>query len=172
MSTDRLGAKLAVAIAALLMLAAACGKSDNSGPSAGGGTTGSSGSQGSSGSSGGGAYGGGYGGGGGYGKGGGGNGAMGSSGGSQPSGNSVMTIQQDNYSFDPATFTVGSGETITIKNGNAGTPHNFTVKGMSVDITNDPLGSQDVTIDLQPGTYEFFCKFHVQLGMKGTLTVT
>ncbi len=162
MSTDQLGAKLTVAIAALLMLAAACGKSDNSGPSAGGGITGSSGSQGSSGSSGG-----GYGGG--YGNGGGGNGGSGSSGGPQAF---VIAIQQNNYSFDPATFTVNSGDTITIKNGNASTPHTFTVKGTSVDITNDPLGSQDVTIDLQPGTYEFFCKFHVQLGMKGTLTVT
>jgi plastocyanin len=163
MSTDRLGTKLTVAITALLMLAAACGKSDNSGPSAGGGTTGSSGSQGSSGSSGGGAYGGGYD------NGGGGNGGSGSSGGPQAF---VIAIQQNNYSFDPATFTVNSGDAITIKNGNAGTPHNFTVKGTSIDVTNDPLGSQDVTIDLQPGTYQFFCKFHVQLGMKGTLTVT
>ncbi len=45
-------------------------------------------------------------------------------------------------------------------------------KGTSIDIANDPLGSQDVTIDLKPGTYEFFCKYHVQSGMKGTLTVT
>jgi plastocyanin len=158
MRTDRLGTKLLVALAALLMLGAACGKSnDNSG--AGGGTTGSSGS------SGGGRYGGGYGGGGG-------NGGSGSSGGTQSGGTSVMTIQQNNYFFDPATFTVNSGDTITIKNGNANTPHNFTIKGTSIDITNDALASQDVTIDLKPGTYEFFCKFHVQLGMKGTLTVT
>ena len=83
-----------------------------------------------------------------------------------------MTIQQNNYSFDPATFTLNSGDTITIKNGNANTPHNFTIKGTSIDVTNDALASQDVTIDLKPGTYEFYCKFHVQLGMKGTLTVT
>jgi plastocyanin len=159
MRTDRLGTKLLVALAALLLLGAACGKSnDNSG--AGGGTTGSSGS------SGGGRYGGGYGGGGG------GNGGSGSTGGTQSGGTSVMTIQQNNYSFDPATFTVSSGDTITIKNGNANTPHNFTIKGTSIDVTNDALASQDATIDLKPGTYEFFCKFHVQMGMKGTLTVT
>ncbi len=35
MSTDQLGAKLTVAIGAVLMLAAACGKSDNSGSDAG-----------------------------------------------------------------------------------------------------------------------------------------
>jgi plastocyanin len=158
MRTDRLGTKLMVALAALLLLGAACGKSnDNSGAGAGGGS--------STGSAGGGAYGGGYGGGGG------GNGGSGSTGGTQSGGTSVMTIQQNNYFFDPATFTVNSGDTITIKNGNANTPHNFTIKSTSIDVTNDALGSQDVTIDLKPSTYEFFCKFHVQLGMKGTLTV-
>jgi plastocyanin len=158
MRIDRLGSKLLVALAALVMLGAACGKSSDNSGSGGGGTTGSSGS------SGGGRYGGGYGGGG--------NGGSGSTGGTQSGGASVMTIQQNNYSFDPATFTVNSGDTITIKNGNANTPHNFTIKGTSIDVTNDALASQDVTIDLKPGTYEFFCKFHVQLGMKGTLTVT
>jgi len=156
MRMDRLETKLLVALAALLLLGAACGKSsDNSGAGSG-----------SSGSSGGGRYGGGYGGGGG------GNGASGSTGGTQSGGTSVMTIQQNNYFFDPATFTVKSGDTITIKNGNANTPHNFTIRGTSIDVTNDSLASQDVTIDLKPGTYEFFCTFHVQLGMKGTITVT
>jgi plastocyanin len=34
------------------------------------------------------------------------------------------------------------------------------------------MQSQDVVIDLQPGTYDFFCRFHKTLGMTGTLTVT
>jgi plastocyanin len=153
MRTDRLGTKLMVTLTALLLLGAACGKSSDNSGAAGGGTTGSSGS------SGGGRYGGG-------------NGGSGSTGGTQSGGTSVMTIQQNNYFFDPATFTVNSGDTITIKNGNANTPHNFTIKGTSIDVTNDALASQDLTIDLKPGTYEFFCTFHVQLGMKGTLTVT
>ena len=161
MRMDRLGTKLMVALATLMLLGAACGKStDNSGAGAGG-NTGAGGSSGS-----GGAYGGGAGG---YGGGGSGSG---SSGGSQSGGTSVMTIQQNNFFFDPSTFTVQSGDTITIKNGNANTPHTFTIKGTNVDVSNDPLASQDVTIDLAPGTYEFFCKFHVQSGMKGTLTVT
>jgi plastocyanin len=29
-----------------------------------------------------------------------------------------------------------------------------------------------VTLNLPPGTYPFFCSFHVAQGMKGTLTVT
>jgi plastocyanin len=162
MRMDGLGTKLMVALATLLLLGAACGKSsDNSGAGAGGSTTGTGGSSGS-----GGAYGGGAGG---YGSGGNGSG---SSGGSQSGGTSVATIQQNNFSFDPSTFTVQSGDTITIKNGNANTPHTFTIKGTDVDVSNDPLASQDVTIDLAAGTYEFICTFHVQSGMKGTLTVT
>lgn len=170
MTKRPIGARLGAALVALLLLGAACAKSSSQSPSAGG-SGASAGSSGGSGGGGGGGYGyGAGGGGGGYGKGGG--GGSGSSGGSQSSGSSVMTIQQNNYFFDPGTFTVKSGDTITIKNGNANTPHTFTIKGTSIDIANDPLGSQDVTIDLKPGTYEFFCKYHVQSGMKGTLTVT
>jgi plastocyanin len=29
-----------------------------------------------------------------------------------------------------------------------------------------------VTLNLPPGTYPFFCSFHVSQGMKGTLTLT
>jgi len=171
MTKRPIGARLGAALVALLLLGAACAKSSSQSPSAGGGGASTGSSSGSGG--GGGGYGYGAGGsGGGYGKGGGGDGGSGSSGGSQSSGNSVMTVQQNNYFFDPGTFTVKSGDTITIKNGNANTPHTFTIKGTSIDIANDPLGSQDVTIDLKPGTYEFFCQYHVQSGMKGTLTVT
>lgn len=163
MRTDRLGTKLMVTLAALLLLGAACGKGyGNSGAGAGGGT----GNSGSTGSSGGGGYG--------YGAGGGGNsGSRSGSGSSSPAaGVSVLTVNQNNYTFDPAAFSVKSGDTITVKNANANTPHTFTIKDTNVDIANEPLASQDVTIDLAPGTYEFFCKYHVQSGMKGTLTVT
>jgi plastocyanin len=34
------------------------------------------------------------------------------------------------------------------------------------------MESRDVTIDLNPGTYDFFCRFHEGRGMRGTLTVT
>ena len=39
-------------------------------------------------------------------------------------------------------------------------------------MVNSPGQSQNVTINLAPGTYQFICRFHVGLGMKGTLTVT
>jgi hypothetical protein len=52
------------------------------------------------------------------------------------------------------------------------TPHTFTVQGTKIDVTNDGGASQDVTIDLKPGTYPFLCRFHQSLGMTGTLVVT
>jgi plastocyanin len=115
----------------------------------------------SSGGSGG--YGGGGGGGGSYGNGGGGGGGGGSS---------EVTVTQANYTFSPSTFTVASGDTITLKNGTPSTPHTFTVTGEDVDVTVDPSSTRDVKIDLPPGTYPFICRFHEASGMTGTLKVT
>ena len=108
------------------------------------------------------------GGGGGYGQGGYGGGGGGGGGG----GASTMTVTQANYTFSPSTFTVASGDTITVKNGTPSTPHTFTIDGQDVDVTVSPATSQDVTIDLPAGTYPFFCRFHQAEGMTGTLTVT
>lgn len=168
MLQGRFGLKGAVALAALLLFASAC-SNGSSGSSAGAGVSGSSGaSSGASGSSGSGS-------GGRYGYGSPSSGGSGGGGGSSSSstGNSVMTIDQNNFSFDPATFTVKAGATITIKDANANTPHTFTIKGTNVDVANNPLQSQDVKIDLQPGTYQFICRYHFSsYGMKGTITVT
>jgi hypothetical protein len=43
--------------------------------------------------------------------------------------------------------------------------------GEDVDLELSPLTSQTTTIDLAPGTYQLICRFHEQLGMKGTLQV-
>jgi plastocyanin len=83
-----------------------------------------------------------------------------------------MTVTQANYSFTPSTFSVASGDTITIKNSTPSTPHTFTIDGQSVDVTISPATSQDVKIDLPAGTYPFMCRFHASSGMTGTLTVT
>jgi len=50
--------------------------------------------------------------------------------------------------------------------------HTFTITGKGIDVVNSPGQSQNVTINLAPGTYQFICRFHVSLGMRGTLTVT
>jgi plastocyanin len=73
--------------------------------------------------------------------------------------------------FDPAQFSVKTGDTITVSNVGS-LQHTFTITGEGIDVTNAAGASQDVTIDLSPGTYPFICRFHVSSGMKGTLTVT
>lgn len=82
------------------------------------------------------------------------------------------TLTEVNYQFTPAKFTVRQGDTITVSDTNPTTPHTFTVEGTDIDVANEAQTSQEVTIDLPPGTYTFFCRFHRAQGMEGTLTVT
>ena len=108
---------------------------------------------------------------GGYGDGDGdGTGATGESGDHAAEGHAGATVQANNFSFDPADVEVESGEDLHLKNGNANTPHTFTVDGTDIDVNLDPLASDEVKVDLDPGTYDFHCEIHPQ--MTGTLTVT
>jgi plastocyanin len=83
----------------------------------------------------------------------------------------VLTLDQNSFSFQPKRFEVASGDTITVNNPSTA-PHTFTITGQDIDVVNDPRQSQDVVIDLEPGTYDFVCRFHESRGMVGTLTVT
>jgi len=94
---------------------------------------------------------------------------------SAPAASGKDTLQQgvdDQLVFTPTKISVKHGATLTVTNASASTPHTFTVTGMGIDVTNDGGQSQQVNIDLPPGTYPFVCTFHVSEGMKGTLTVT
>jgi plastocyanin len=94
---------------------------------------------------------------------------------STPAATSKDTLQQgvdDQLVFTPADISVKHGATLTVTNASASTTHTFTVTGMGIDITNQGGQSQQVKIDLPPGTYPFICTIHVSEGMKGTLTVT
>ncbi|HET7869253.1 MAG TPA: cupredoxin domain-containing protein [Actinomycetota bacterium] len=91
----------------------------------------------------------------------------------QGGGGRAITItegQGNSFTFSPATLTVSRGQTLTLENPST-TPHTFTVNGQGIDIETQPGATGSVTIDLPPGTYEFICRFHVQLGMKGSLVV-
>lgn len=160
----RMSKAVAAGALALALLGAACANDDGGNAGSGAGATGgaATGSTGSSGSSGGGAYGGA----GGYGSSGGTTGSTSTGGGS-----SVLTLTQVNYQFTPARITVHQGDTITVSDTNPNTPHTFTVTGTDIDVSNDAMSSQDVTIDLAPGTYPFICRFHESQGMTGTLVV-
>jgi plastocyanin len=86
--------------------------------------------------------------------------------------NADVSVSLNNYLFDPGTVKVGSGDVVAVRNGNARTPHTFTVVGEDVDLELAPLTTETVTIDLAPGTYRLICRFHESLGMTATLKVS
>jgi plastocyanin len=83
-----------------------------------------------------------------------------------------VSVSLNNYLFDPGTLKVGNGDVVAVRNGNARTPHTFTVVGEDVDLELAPLTTETVTIDLAPGTYQLICRFHQSLGMTATLKVS
>lgn len=72
--------------------------------------------------------------------------------------------------FQPADITVASGSTLVFTNQGAA-PHNFSIDGQDIDEDVNAGETEDESIELAPGTYDFFCKFHLAAGMTGTLTV-
>lgn len=81
-------------------------------------------------------------------------------------------IAMEDNSFQPNSLEVASGTELELDN-EGDNPHTFTIDGEDIDVQVNAGGdSQNVTIDLDPGTYDFFCRFHASLGMMGSLTVT
>lgn len=76
----------------------------------------------------------------------------------------------NSFAFMPSTITLSQGTTLMLKNV-SDTAHTFTVTGQGIDVETQPGQTSRVTIDLQPGSYPFFCRFHQSLGMTGTLVV-
>jgi plastocyanin len=80
------------------------------------------------------------------------------------------TLSMIDNEFDPASLTVGAGDSVEVSNDGAN-PHNITIEGTDIDEDVDPGGSTSVTIDAEPGEYTMFCEFHRSGGMEGTVTV-
>jgi plastocyanin len=77
--------------------------------------------------------------------------------------------------FDQSSLTAKAGK-VTFKFDNpSSVPHAFEVEGKGVEEETDTITQSDasVTVDLKPGTYEYYCPVagHRQAGMEGTLTV-
>jgi plastocyanin len=75
--------------------------------------------------------------------------------------------------FDPSCLAVSSTQAITLANaGNL--DHNFTIQGSDLSIDVSP-GEEDETGEVgdfvEAGTYRFFCRFHEDQGMVGSITV-
>jgi len=157
--------RVLVALAALAVLAAACGGDSNDAEAGGATATGATAATGATDSGSGDDPGAGslYGGS---------NGTTGATAATGATANADVSVSLNNYLFDPATVRVSSGDVVAVRNANAKTPHTFTVVGENVDLELAPLTTETTTIDLAPGTYQLICRFHESLGMKATLKVT
>ncbi len=84
---------------------------------------------------------------------------------------STTTVVQRNYAFSPSTLTVTQGSTLDVHNGTPSTSHTFTISGRGIDVVTTGGQTTAIQVNLPPGKYQFICRFHVALGMKGTLRV-
>lgn len=83
----------------------------------------------------------------------------------------IFTITISNFAFEPDCFTAKTTQAITIENKD-GADHTFTINGTQVDVTiaaGETFNGEPVSGVLEPGTYDFRCRFHPS--MTGTVTV-
>ena len=95
-----------------------------------------------------------------------------------PPANGGPSVQQQDFSFTPASIDVKAGASVTVSLHNVGTAtHTFTISsnGINAETVVQPgsIGTVTFTVPASAtGTIQFFCRFHVSRGMKGTLNVT
>lgn len=78
--------------------------------------------------------------------------------------------------YDKSALEAPSGKVTIALTNDSSVAHDVAIEGNGVDVTSSLVengGKTQVTADLQPGTYTFFCTVpgHEAAGMKGTLTV-
>ena len=88
-----------------------------------------------------------------------------------------VEITATDFKFDPSTVELAkSGEmTFTLVNDGQST-HALEIEGQGIEEETDEIdggASTELTVDLEPGEYEFYCPVddHREMGMEGTLTV-
>jgi plastocyanin len=93
------------------------------------------------------------------------------------SGRGSVEITATDFKFDPSTVELAkSGEmTFTLVN-DGQTTHALEIEGQGIEEETDEIdggATTELTVDLEPGEYEFYCPVddHREMGMEGTLTV-
>jgi plastocyanin len=93
------------------------------------------------------------------------------------SGGQSVNVSETDFALDPPNPTVKAG-TVRFEVTNDGqTAHNLEIEGDGVEEELEadlqPGDGGTLTVDLQPGTYEYYCPVanHKDLGMEGELTV-
>jgi plastocyanin len=91
-------------------------------------------------------------------------------------GGETVALTESDFAIDPAEPTVAAG-TVTFEISNDGqSPHNIEIEGNGIEELSDtfePGASGELTVELEPGTYEMYCAIgnHRDLGMDGEVTV-
>jgi len=86
----------------------------------------------------------------------------------------VVALTTQGFAFQPAKLSAKSCTTVKITNKDQAN-HTFTIDGSTVNSAIPPGGNTSATLELAPGTYTFYCRFHGSpdgTGMAGKLTVT
>ncbi len=78
--------------------------------------------------------------------------------------------------FDTTSLEAPAGSVTIELTNDSSVAHNVKVEGNGVEEQSDTVsdGTTSVTVDVEPGTYEFYCAVpgHREAGMEGTLTVS
>jgi plastocyanin len=86
------------------------------------------------------------------------------------------TIEMDNFKFSPNVIKAEPGQTIKVKLKSINGSHDFEAPGLNVKSNTLSTGKeQSITIsipaDADGKMYEFYCTFHKDMGMTGTIQV-
>lgn len=85
-------------------------------------------------------------------------------------GSNAAALKMVDTKFQPDCLVVNAGQSLKLSN-EGELQHNFTITGIA-DLDLAAGKSRESAFDLRPAQYPFFCKFHRNSGMTGTLVVT
>jgi plastocyanin len=85
----------------------------------------------------------------------------------------TIEIQAFDFYFDPTALTAQRGAEVTLEFANVGeVAHSFTATDLDVEIESG--GGEDASVTFtapaEPGSYDFFCKYHPD-DMQGTISI-
>jgi plastocyanin len=83
-----------------------------------------------------------------------------------------VSVSLNKYLFDPSTVKVGDGDVVAVRNGNARTPHTFTVVRGGRRPRARAADDRDGDDRPASGTYQLICRFHESLDRTATLKVS
>lgn len=82
----------------------------------------------------------------------------------------AMTINANDFFFQPTCVRSDGGDTVTLKVTNTGSIlHNVTIADQNVDLDVPPGGSVEVQVKIAAAPVVYVCKFHRTAGMVGAV---